>query len=461
MKIRNLIITAACVLLAGNLAYAQEDGITLTQVGTIDDPNGEIMQEDDGVIYRNTGNSGELCAFDGTPTGISGQWHAEELVDGQPGLYVVMVPGTELAKCGLMKADGTMLIEPGPAIIKMMDDSSRFVRVMYGEEKTTNEYEAIFYSTAELFSFGPSTEDTMYKGYWKIYDLQEEQFVEPLSFDSLATDVRVCGDETIWTQRGRKDAVLYDVDGTVISDAVKASPEGAYFITSQNNMEIVCNSRMEQLFESDFDDLSSDTDLAGYIEFRDYDNDKNGLMDAEGNIVLEADYLIYNVTASGNLRAGKKNADGNNLYGVVKLDGTEVVPFEYDSVYEHSNGYLECERTKDDGTEEMIFVGPNDTVSSAFGGSHASASDLLFTKEDSAGVLAYVVNDGDYTLELNSPRALYSTMAVDQDPISEKYALYDLVTGEQLLGYEYETIFTGYGYVYAYKDGVCTIYQIG
>ena len=48
----------------------------------------------------------------------------------------------------------------------------------------------------------------------------------------------------------------------------------------------------------------------------------------------------------------------------------------------------------------------------------------------------------------------------DQDEESRLYALFDTVTGEQLLDYEYTFMTAVDDYIYAYKDGVYEIYYV-
>ena len=78
------------------------------------------------------------------------------------------------------------------------------------------------------------------------------------------------------------------------------------------------------------------------------------------------------------------------------------------------------------------------------------------------GETAFVVNDGDYTLELETeyPDALEIGMISAQSDSNGLYGVFDLFNGEQLLDYEYEKVQTAAGYLYAYKNGAWEVYQI-
>ncbi len=446
---------ACAVALAGMSALAKESGAVLTEVGSVEDPDGKI-RTGHYVLCEESADEKKLYSYDGKTVDVGDQWEDEKLTDGY---CIITVPGTEISESGLMKADGTMLIPTGPAIIKMMDYSERFVRVIYAEEQTENEDEAMFYTTSAMVSFAPSDQDVLYKGYWKIYDLQTEQFVDALTFTSNSTDVQICADETIWVKEPEKDGVLYDADGTVLADSVAISPSGAFFLSRQSDMYIAYDNRFNRLFESNYN-LMGSTALGDYIEYND-GNNKYGLLDADGNIVLEAAYDGIDGVDSGFVQVWNYDENKERKKGVLTLTGDEVLPCEYDYIYERKNGYLECEKKDADGNKRTTCIGPNGTICSDMNaeGGNEMVSNLSVWKESGAGVLAYVINDAGFTLKLNTPSSIQSGLLKDKDPETGKYALFDTVTGEQLLDYDYNEIMAAYDYIYAYKDGAYTIYK--
>lgn len=91
-----------------------------------------------------------------------------------------------------------------------------------------------------------------------------------------------------------------------------------------------------------------------------------------------------------------------------------------------------------------------------------SASSGIYDLSIQDGEKAFVVNDKAYslTLEDSYPQNLMLGLIGSRSDSNGLYGLFDLFSGEQLLNYEYEMIKAAAGYLYAYKNGEWTIFQV-
>lgn len=431
---------------------ADETGITLKMVGTLEDP-GKDMKSWHEVLVSKDGENDVLHACDGSVIKSEEEWEADHIIDD---LYVVkqwMKDG--MIQYELIKEDGTIIIPFGPGIISFLDNSERFLKVVYAEEETDNIEEAIMYITSSIASIGPSENDTLYKGYIKVFDIEANEFIESITVTTPTTKIYGCGD-TVYVKNQGENGVLYDNTGAVLNNNVEMSIDGNFFYDHQNNMYIVYNNRLERLFETEFR-LWALKGISDYIVYNDGKN-KQGLMDKQGNTVVQAE---YDGISSFNEKSCKiyKKSDKNSVYGVLGFDGEVIVPCEYNYITQIAEGYILCSSDTDDYT----VYGPDGTICKDINigeETSFSADNLNCTKQDENGVWAYVINDGDFTLHLNKTANVSVNLLSDKDPVSGKYGLYDTVTGEQLLDYEYSSIEAAYGKIYAYYDGAYTVYEI-
>ena len=73
-----------------------------------------------------------------------------------------------------------------------------------------------------------------------------------------------------------------------------------------------------------------------------------------------------------------------------------------------------------------------------------------------------VINNRSYDLNLNGARydeLTYAMISVGSTDTG-LYGVYDLFTGQQLLPFEYDMIRFAAGYLYAYRYGTWSIYQV-
>ena len=125
----------------------------------------------------------------------------------------------------LVSADGDFLIPfeyafytwPGEYHNKTQN---RFILAYYGTEETDDDKDYLFYTTEDMIAIGePGKNDTLYKGYAKIYDIQNQRFVSGLEFEHVDKydTVNIVGN-SILIQNPDETHTLYDADGKKLLD---------------------------------------------------------------------------------------------------------------------------------------------------------------------------------------------------------------------------------------------------
>lgn len=415
---------------------------SLQEAGAIEDPDGNLRFSYglNGVLYTEKEDMYQLCSDLGAEVEGAAYADIDEVTDGY---YVARREEDGMIQSCLIKEDGTVLIPYGPALIDQLSD--RFLKVVYAEEVTENEDEAIIYFTSQMLSLGPEEDDVLYKGYLLVYDLEGERFLDNLRVTSGYTNLYAT-DETVFVQDYEGTPALYDGDGTVINDDMSGVTRvGSFFSKWQDGMTIVYSDRMERLFETtlQLSGIESRKDCLSY-----YEDGKYGVLGTDGSILIPASYEYP-------LRDGGENLifDDDTRKGIVKPDGTVLAEDAFDYI-SFENGYYVAYYP--DGDNDVL-ISSDGTVYSNIEGSIPDTLVSIRTGEESYSV--YVIEDGDYTLELAdaSPAGLH--LVRGRDSASGKYGLFETVTGTQLLDYEYSAIETAYGKLYAYKDGIYTVFE--
>jgi hypothetical protein len=79
-------------------------------------------------------------------------------------------------------------------------------------------------------------------------------------------------------------------------------------------------------------------------------NDKYGVVDLEGNEVVP---LLYECI--GNFSEGRASVELNGKTGIIDLDGNEVIPCWYTVVRRHSYGFITMHWVSDRAIEHLYF----------------------------------------------------------------------------------------------------------
>ena len=193
-KITAVILTTGLILgtvsAGGVLIHADELDpyalykYSITEEGTIPDQRYSFMRDSlltsDGEHYVFNNSKGEAV--------IDSIADVDYLGDD---LYAVRQEMTmeDVNKTGLYTGEGEELIPCEAASIVRPHNRDRdfhFLEVIYTTEQTDDESEAIIYFTQSMFSLHVGEDDVMYKGYAKIYDLDNRKFVD--NFEAARLD---------------------------------------------------------------------------------------------------------------------------------------------------------------------------------------------------------------------------------------------------------------------------------
>lgn len=430
-------------------ALPESYAYSLTQVGTIQDSERSLEIQYDAVLQID-GNTGKLLNYLGESKNdvvISDGTYLGE------GVYSVRDSSGEINSVGLISQEGEVLIPCEACKIdwpkSSISKTNRYLKVIYTTGETTDIDECFIYTTDSGWGLtGPQEGDTMYKGYALVYDLEAKAFVPNVKItnsDSLA--MQPCGrsftveDEsgitTLYNSEGKAlfqtAHIVFVGGGTLI-----VSDDGTYRVYDENGNQTYTSNKSLYLIDGN----------GGYISK--YENDRYVIMDRNGNQVAGA--VFESVYSEENDVFRVKN---NGKFGLVHADGTVLLSCDkFDNVTYIDYG-LYCSSTDTDNGYTYSLIGSHGIIKEGL----PSCADNLKIMN---GETAFVINDGDYTLSLEEeyPTVLVPALIAAKSDANGLYAAFDLFTGEQLLGYEYEVIKAAAGYLYAYKNGEWTVYRI-
>lgn len=424
-------------------------GYTLTQVGYIKDPDRDLSVQYDALL-RVDGNTGVMLSYLGQDINklvISGVEHLGN------GAYIVQSTKEDVNCVGLISQDGELLIPDEACKISWPKSSysstDRYLIVTYITGETTNKDECFVYASDSLISFGPQDGDKMYTGYSRVYDLKNRKFVDNVKItnsDSYA--MQPCGDNFFVTDEN-DITILYNEKGENIFQTARNVEAGnGTFIVSDSGTYRVYDEEANQTYTSNRGLYHVKGDN-GYIYT--IENNRSKIMDRNGNQV--AGTTVESVYEEID---GVFKIKGNGRYGLLGVDGTVILPCEkYDNVtHLGDNVYMSYVS----GENGYIYTLINKSGIIIEGLTASGIYDLVLMD----GEKAFVINDKAYslTLEDDYPQKLMLGLIASQSDSNGLYGVFDLFSGEQLLNYEYEVIKSAAGYLYAYKNGEWTIFQV-
>lgn len=143
----------------------------------------------------------------------------------------------------------------------------------------------------------------------------------------------------------------------------------------------------------------------------------------------------------------------------MSADGTVLAECEYDTIIPaEGKGYVIAFRYQNSGDSLYTLIGTDGIICKD--SDTAINQELISKKMDGNKERYLVIEDGAYSLELEEGGELRDCLVGDIDAARGLCGVYDVMSGEQLLDYEYTGIGTAYGCFYAYKDDVYTVYRI-
>ena len=393
------------------------------------------------------GDNAQLLGLDGKPLLDGAAVKSIECWDN--GIYLYRLDNDEVNSTGLVSLTDGILIPAETALVSYKTDTAsdaRFVEAIYATEETDNKDECFIFASDALFALAPGEEDTMYKGYGKVFDLKKGSFVEGVEIENgMVRALRDLGDAFMVLDN---DDVytMYDENGKELWHSNLLPSVGLHSFVDSNKGSapysiLDCAGKVTFETEDYLNTLTSTSDLCVLTD----SSGAKYAVDSQGHRVLEGSYDNIIMECSGLFVVESdevaKIVDGKGSVLVDNIDGfstKQVLPGIIS--YSTSDGNHALLLT--DGT--VIDVGDVYT------------GDLTCEKDDKY----LVIKDGTFSLELSSGTGLSTGLVKGHtDSTANTYGLYDLFTGKELLESTYEAIDWAGGYIYAFKDGTWTVYE--
>lgn len=365
---------------------------------------------------------------------------------------------------GLIKKDGTVLIDADAAVLRKL--SNRYLAVTRTDKVTTDRSKAMVFQTARNFSLGnPTDEEVMYTGYIAIYDMERERLVPSVRLTSNKETVYGYGNILTVQEPGKPDR-YYTADGEEISteghtlnqcnsflvEAEKGSGTGKSYVVYDENMhKLFQTAEMPKELRS-ASGLCPAGDRMGYMGYK--RNGKTGVLDAAGKAVISAEYDDIQWIGENAFLVKKGNS-----YGLLKENGDVLAECVYDTIAYVQDGYYLAYKNSASGKAGTI-IGPDGIVLKDTKETIHPYT-LLSSKKDGTGVLNYVVKDKDYRLRTDSPGKELGFFLLGVKGADKKYGVFDMISGKQLLEDEYDDVEYANGHLYALRAGVYTVYEVG
>lgn len=375
-------------------------------------------------------------------------YDSEELGNGY---YAVTNSAENINSTGLVTMTGEVLIPCEAAYMEWIDSranagqSTRFLKVVYSTGITTNEDEAYFYVTDKTFSLSASDGDILHKGYAKIYDVVNKQFVGTLQSSFTGYDaIEECGDCVVL-----KDAFdslsLYDCNGNLIKQISGLPDVGNGYLICYDSGSYDVYDTAGTLKYSSGGDLSVLDSTSGYL--KKYVDGGYVLIDLDGNQILPSAYQSISDECYGVVEV--KNA---GEYQLITLDGT-VLASTTEDFYLMAEGYYYF--TDYINKNSKTLVGPDGVI--------VEGAETIYDLAVANGKNLMVLNQKSYNIQLDTTN--YTTVSdgiiTAKSDATGKTGLFELFNGQQLLGYEYHEIEVVNGnYLFARKGDTWTIFEL-
>ncbi len=363
----------------------------------------------------------------------------------EKGMYTyTKANASDVNSSALVNADGKVLIPFEYALYAWPDgygsSQRRYILAYYGTEETESEEEALFYMTDDMIAVGgPGKNDTLYKGYAKIYDIQNEKFVDNLQFEQVDRydTVNIVGN-SILVQNADETYTLYNSEGKKLLDLNSRVSFNEKVIVERSETNSGCRIYDENGTEisKSGESISTFNSTSGYLSY--YDSGKYVVVDEKGNKVLNdpVDYIYAEDCDIFRIK-------GDGPYIIIDKNGKELGQTEGDYTYLGYGRYV-----LETGVKTYTLTGPSGTLAE-----EVKEESYVYTKNGS--IICYNDGTGFLTYDANATYHVYGDCILYVDPGNgDDPALYDMFSGKKLLsdGFSYVNVL-GERLVLEYRDG--------
>lgn len=425
-----------------------DDYYGLTSIGTIEDEhrsmrfdNGVPQSSDDVPVIPQSTKDGSMVMTSYLGYGLC----VAKGENTTPGAIC-----TEVNRFGLTDRDGNVLIPAEACCIgwpyEQEDTDCRYLLAYYATGTTQDSSNFLLCQDQYGTFYNSAIEGgTLYNGYIRIFDRITNEFVKGLTAINDRNDVQICG-SSIVIGNYQNGYTVYDSDGNIVL-TTKGSMnvgDGTMIVSESGTWRVYDENGVQTYYANKAISMVTGS---GYIKMK-LDGSQYTLMDPYGNTVLDETYDDF-YQAYGN----KLVVKNGEKYGLITIEGNEIVSCKYRSIYKVSQGFGDYFRAQlyDD---VYTLIGPEGIAASGL--EYFSTLSIVENKK------ALVINDRTFDLDIGSNP--YSNLTDALIAVSSKsnglYGVYDLFTGEQLLPFAYEAIEYCGGRLYAYKSGVWEVYEI-
>ena len=347
-------------------------------------------------------------------------------------LYCVDLKNDEdINSVGLVTTDGEVLIPFDAAFItftakhKEREAGPRYILAFTGTGQTTNQDEALFTASDSPFT---DDDDTLYKGFIRIFDLKTRQYVNGLKFDhGNSEDFDQVGDNILVDIDDK--AVVYSPDGKVVyTEQGYLQINSKYMIDRHAGQSVIMDAQGNQLYSTDISTsvLHYDSDY-----FTQRENNMTTVINAKGEPVLNGEWSLI-IAVSQDRFCTKK--EGDTDYTLLAADNT-VIDISPNVYAYNALGFLMT--TKSD-YKNMTVITPGNRI---FEGLDIYPLNMVFTKDDRTSYL--VLNTGEFVSGGGNFFRCVSDGLISLNHTEKgetKSGLIDAFTGETLVDFVYDKI---------------------
>ena len=419
---------------SGEVSTAQGTGlgsspIVFKRIGEVDDPN---FNSWDNVIYKNDAEQYVICDPFGADN-LKKTFTEYNTIQKAKGLYVVRTADAGPNNLGLVNTFGKVYIPYDAAAIRQLNE--RFFEVSYTTKATTSKDNAMFTFYDGYLHYYVDEAKPMYEGYAKVFDLVEGDFVPGIQIDKYNDYISAVGEYLRVYKSEERSEKLYNTS----LEEVKGFPDGygsysnGYYVFSVGDSRAVYDKDANHLF-STVDKNISRVFAGEYYSSYDSDKKEYTLYRKDGTKLFDQTSR-YDFEMIGNAFVYSRNSMNDTYYGLIDLEGNEILPPNADYIEENrpATGFIWSKF----GDKKYSLVFPDGYILNL----DDYYSDGCFVDKVTDGEYkVFILADEEYrTLNYSSVSSLTKFLVSVRDE-SGKYGVLDTFSGEMLLPCEYKNL---------------------